>query len=479
VNPISLHIASIIGLHLPPTLALLVTIVFVVFLFRRDIRERPNVTGALWLPVVWMLLIGSRSVMGWLNTWGLVTLGSVEEGNPIDALVYFSLIVAGVAVLNQRQVSLSEVLRQNGWLMAFIAYCFIAIVWSDYPFISFKRWIKILGHPIMALIILTEPDPKEALERLMKRSAYILVPFSILLIKYYPEIGRKFDDWTGQPMNNGITTHKNLLGAACLILGFFFFWHLLITWRRPRDTARRKELRLIGALLFMIAWLLWKAHSATSLLSLLIAILVVLALGRRWVNKKAIGAYIVLAVIGLAVAELTFGIFGRIVDLTGHESTIMGRAELWGQLLALRTNPIFGTGFESFWLGDRLVLLSEGRPWQPNEAHNGYLEIYLNLGLIGLLMLIGLFIATFRKIRTELLQNFEWGRFRLAFLVAAVLYNWTEAAFRGLNLVWFAFYIIALDYLNLGYEPVVRSREAVAPEEETELAYYTDSIQNR
>jgi exopolysaccharide production protein ExoQ len=470
-------IASVIGL--PPPVALVFTLGFVFFLFWRDVRERPNVSGALLIPLLWVLLIGSRSLMGWLNTFGLATIGSTEEGNPIDALVYFTLIVAGVGVLNQRQVTLSEVLRKNGWLIAFIAYCFIAIVWSDYPFTSFKRWIKILGHPIMVLILFTEPDPEEALARLMKRSAYILVPFSILVIKYYPEIGRKFDEWSGLPMSNGVAMSKNLLGCVCLILGFFFFWHLLITWRRPRDVARRNELRLIGVLLFMIGWLLWKAHSATSFLSLLIAILVVLVLGWRWVNKKLIGAYVVLSLIGLAVAELTFGIFERIVDLTGHEATIIGRAELWRQLLALHTNPIFGVGFESFWLGNRLVLLSQGRPWQPNEAHNGYLEIYLNLGLIGLLMLIGLFIASFRKIRIELLQNFEWGRFRLAFLVAVVFYNWTEASFRGLSLVWFAFYIIALDYRNVRYEPVVRSFEVVALEEETELAYHTDSIENR
>ena len=66
----------------------------------------------------------------------------------------------------------------------------------------------------------------------------------------------------------------------------------------------------------------------------------------------------------------------------------------------------------------------------PNEAHNGYLETYLTLGLIGVFLLIGLFVATFRKIRLELFRNFEWGRYRLGFLAAVILYNWTEAAFR-------------------------------------------------
>ena len=49
----------------------------------------------------------------------------------------------------------------------------------------------------MALIVLTEPDPEEALTRLMKRCAYVVVPVSILFIKYYPQLGRAFDPWTG------------------------------------------------------------------------------------------------------------------------------------------------------------------------------------------------------------------------------------------------------------------------------------------
>ena len=94
----------------------------------------------------------------------------------------------------------------------------------------------------------------------------------------------------------------------------------------------------------------------------------------------------------------------------------MGRMELWRQCLAVDTSPIFGVGFEAFWAGDRLHLLKEGRPWQPTESHNGYLETYLNLGFVGLFMLFGLIIATFRKIRLDLFRTPDWGRFQLGFL---------------------------------------------------------------
>ena len=170
---------------MPPPLALFLTIAFAVFLYRRDFRESRNITAALWIPLVWLLLVGSRPLSQWLSIFGL-PLGpaSTEEGTPIDAFVYLTLIALGVYVLNRRQINLTEVFRDNGWLVAFLLYCFLATLWSDIPFTAFKRWIKVLGHPVMILLVFTDPDPDEALKRLMQRSAYILVPFSICVIKY-------------------------------------------------------------------------------------------------------------------------------------------------------------------------------------------------------------------------------------------------------------------------------------------------------
>src|SRR6266700_2241933 len=147
---------------MPSTLALALTLGFIGFLYRRDIREKPNVTRALWLPIVWTLLVGSRSVVQWLSVLGVSTAGSIEEGNPVDAAVYFTLIAAAFYVLSRRRISFSEVFRNNPWLVAFLLYCLLSLAWSDFPFIGFKRWIKALGHPAMALILLTEPNFDEA-----------------------------------------------------------------------------------------------------------------------------------------------------------------------------------------------------------------------------------------------------------------------------------------------------------------------------
>ena len=490
MSRIEIPIAGIVGVHLPPTLALfglqilppavalLLTVAFVVFLFRRDFRERPNVTGALWLPLLWMLISGSRPVTQWLILLDLpITLGSAEEGNPLDALIYFALIAAGFYVLNQRQVSLAKVFQNNGWLIAFLLYCLIAILWSDFPFVAFKRWIKILGLPVMALVLFTEPDFEEALARLMKRAAYVLVPFSILFIKYYPQIGRKFDQWTGLATNCGITQGKNILGCVCMILGFFFFWHLLQTWQADKSKTRRNELRLIGGFLLMISWLFYKSQSVTALICLLVGVLIVALLGLRFVNKRMIALYLLAAVCAIIIADQVFGISAYALELLHKNSTLTDRAVLWAELFKIKTNPIFGVGFESFWLGNRPARIWEAMWWHPDEAHNGYLEIYLDLGLVGLFMLIALIIATFRKIRLELLRNLQWGRFRLALLLAVMLYNWTEVSFRGPHVLWLVFYIIALEYPNSRFTSLESAPDALSREEEEEdmeLAYSWD-----
>jgi len=474
VNLIATHIASLVGLHLPPQLALFLTLAFMVFLFRRDIREKPDVSGALWLPLLWLVLGCSRPFSEWLSIFGLPVGGGVsnEEGSPVDASFTYAIATAGLFVLINRQVSLSEVLQRNGWIVAFIAYCFISIVWSDYPFITFKRCTKISLHPIMALIVLTEPDFKEALIRLMKRCAYVVVPISILWIKYYPQLGLSYDEWSGMQVIQGIAVGKNSLGADCLILGFFFFWHLLQTWRTERNTQRRNELWLTAGFLIGVLYVLRLSHSATATICLFVAILIVVFIGIRPTIKNFIGTYMFAALVLLVTAELGFGISGRLSASLGRGLDLTGRTELWEHCFQFQADPIFGAGFESFWLGERRDKIAAFyNKWRPGGAHNGYLSIYLNLGLIGLSLLIGLLIATFWKIRLELFRNFDWGRYRLGILLAVLLRAWTEETFATYGSLWFVFYIIALNYPRTYLTTGRPSVRVARSEESREFAY--------
>jgi hypothetical protein len=78
-------------------------------------------------------------------------------------------------------------------------------------------------------VMLTEDDPAQAVEMLI-RCWYFLIPFSIVLIKYYPQYGRDYSIWTGAKYSVGVTTNRNQLGVQCLIGGLFFFWDFARRW---------------------------------------------------------------------------------------------------------------------------------------------------------------------------------------------------------------------------------------------------------
>ncbi len=431
---------------MPPSLALWLTLAIIAGLFIRDFRGKPNVTSALWLPFLWVVVgPGSRFLSQWLDILGFHVGGvTVEDGSPIDAAFYFALIAAGLLVLRKRRVVLAQFVRHNRWLAIYLLFCLIAISWSDFPYVSFKRWIKLLGDPVMALIVLTEANPTESLAVLGKRCAYFMLPVSILFIKYFPDLGRYFDPWSGAPMNTGISTNKNELGFDCWILGMILFWHLLHVLKWERSKAKWNELGLGAGLLAMDVWLLKMAQSMSSLVAFALGSAIILFFGFRWVQARRAGAYIVA---GIAICALagTIGFMGDFIHFLGRNETLTGRTDIWRMLWNWDINPIIGTGYESFWLGERREEIQSVQP-ALNEAHNGYLETYLNLGFIGVGITVAMLFAAYAKSRRELFHNFEFGRFRLAYLISFILYNWTEAAFRLNGFPFFIFFLIAMDY---------------------------------
>src|SRR5205085_2349726 len=117
----------------------------------------------------------------------------------------------------------------------------------------------------------------------------------------------------------------------------------------------------------------------------------------------------------------------------GRSTTLSGRTNLWTDLLRIDTDPLLGTGFESFFLGDRLEYLWSKYWWHPNEAHNGFLETYLTLGVIGIGLLAWLIVTGYRNATRTYRRNPKLGSLAIALLVVTVIYNTTEAAFKAMQ----------------------------------------------
>jgi O-antigen ligase len=139
------------------------------------------------------------------------------------------------------------------------------------------------------------------------------------------------------------------------------------------------------------------------------------------------------------VAVLLVDTGSGLVAAVGRDTTLTGRTQLWSKVLTMIVDPLFGTGFESFWLGDRVEQIWRIYWWQPNQAHNGYLEVFLNLGVMGLALLGFLIAWGYRNVVASFQADPDTARLKLAYFGAALLYNLTEAAFKGFHIVWIAF----------------------------------------
>jgi O-antigen ligase len=330
-----------------PSLALLLCIIFVLGIFILDSRRKYDVSPALWIPSVWFMLIASRLVSQWLNLGtGVGSAAAIEEGSPLDRATFSLLIISGIIVLLNRKIDWQQVLRNNVWVLLLFAYGGISIFWSDFPFVSFKRWIKGIGNLVMILIVLTDQKPVEAVKTLLRRSAYVLLPLSIVLIKYFPHLGRTFEIWSGIPYDVGVTTSKNMLGNLCLIIGYFFSWDLFTAWRKRKKNIARMEILLDILYLHMAVWLLLRSKSATSLATFFMGILIILVLEIPIVKKnmnmtELIGVFIIVMVLFI---EWNFNLSHLIITGLGRDVTLTGRTDLWEMLLNRDNSLLFGAG---------------------------------------------------------------------------------------------------------------------------------------
>ena len=400
------------------------------FYLNRDNSERTS--KFLWIPVIWLWINASRPISNWFGV-PYESASETSSGNLVDQLVAGLLIAGGMFVIFQRRRTAIAVLRSSWPITLYFSFCLLSLLFSDFPGWGFKRWSRGLGDLVMAMIIVTEAHPATALRRFFSRSAFVLFPASVLLVKYYPNLSRYYSP-EGLQLIGGVTTNKNTLAVGTFLLALGALWQVLALFSDRKQPNRTGRLLAQCALLILGGNLLVMARSATSGTCFVFGsflILVMPLIGRRTV---ALHALILIILVGGGLVKV-LGIQGEVMKGMGRSSDFTGRTEIWKVLRGMDTNPIVGTGFETFWVGPRLEYMNSIFPGI-NESHNGYLEIYLNLGGIGLGLIVLVlgqgYLSAVRGLRRDPLL----AGLLVAYIVTAVSYNVTEAGCRMLFPEW-------------------------------------------
>src|SRR5438034_7531770 len=168
-------------------LILIAFLIFAFWLIRRDTARRAGISGALWIPTLWVGILASRPLSAWVGFGGGT---DTLEGSPLDRLFFFGFIFAAFIIVSRRQINWSDVFSRNWPVFLFYAYLLITVLWAESSVVSFKRWFKDFGNIIVLLVILTEVNPQEAFRAIFVRCAYVLLPLSLIFFRCFPFLVR-------------------------------------------------------------------------------------------------------------------------------------------------------------------------------------------------------------------------------------------------------------------------------------------------
>ncbi len=383
---------------------------------------------ALWIPTVWFIYTSSKALATWFKTGG-----DMETGSPTDRVFLIILLVISLFILSRRKLEWLKAIRENPWPIIIVLYMLASVLWSGMPAISFRRWVRELIPLAMALVVLSEKTPRLAVEAVIRRAIYVLIPFSILLIKYFGEYGRSYGRFSGEVEWVGVTYQKNSLALLCTVSIMYLVWRFVKGHDIKESAASKLEIYGdITVLLISLYLLGGPGHtlkqSATSSITLIFGLIVLTTLlwmqRRGKVVKASIlkTAAVVLIIYGTITPFLGKLEFLDISSYFGRDATLTGRADIWSFLMPYTLKrPLLGHGFGGFWTTSMREMTS-------SHAHNGYLDTILNIGIVGLILFSIYVLNCCTRAAKILKEEFYWGALFACFVLMAVVHNIAESS---------------------------------------------------
>ncbi len=352
------------------------------------------------------------------------------------SLMRYSVLGMSILLLGFRWRATLTALRRTRLLWILIIWISLSFLWSTEPTITFDA---IKGQVIPAyafsLYFATRFNIRQQI-RLVAVTLAIVALFSLYYAVAVPSIGRhvgdKFDGaW------KGIYMEKNKFSAMMtLTLLAFFVLNSFNKIKLERNLAR------LG-LAFSISMILLSTSVTGLLIFILLLILLIAFQAYRWQGRRSIliGDVIVAAVV--ITGSIVLQNWLPIMETLDKDPTMSGRTIIWyGTWMQIFERPWLGYGLEAVWLNGSSYASEVGRlihrSFIPAHAHNGFLDMILDIGWIGFTFFFVGFLSTFRAAANRAyIAKAPEDYWPLAICLLMLFYNITESVLlRGSNFFW-------------------------------------------
>ncbi len=337
-------------------------------------------------------------------------------------------------------------------LIAVLAFAFASVSWSQDPALTLRRSIALALSLVFGVYLASRFSQKEQL-RLLAWAFGVCIVFSFFfeLLELNPSQG--YPGWYG------VFDIKNQLGQNMVLSALVFLF-----WKKVEP--ENKALATAGFIASVTLLALSLAMTAIVVFAVLMVLLPYLQRTLRKSLRTLVAGVAFLLAAGTLSALYIPSHLEEVTGFLGKDPALTGRVPLWivSAVMALQ-RPWLGYGFSAFWLPDETYTqrIWQLLGWMPPQAHNGILELWLELGLVGIGFLLVVFayysVKALRFLRHSSEPAAAWP---IMFLVFLFLTNLTTAFFLVANgFDFFLFVAIAVTICTKQGEVFVASRPAI------------------
>lgn len=304
-------------------------------------------------------------------------INTVANDNSLVRYGFFGAYIVMAFLLIPRVRLLGTAMLADPPFLALLVLIVASVSWSFSPYLSMQRAVAVLLTAIFGYY-LAVAFPAKMVIRLITFALGISMILSLLVIVLLPEWGNSTLGW------RGVFLFKNNLGRQAALT-------LLFAWILIRDPDGGRLERRFLQFLAILSLVLLIGSQARSALVVTLFVGVVLALLPTETSRRGVRSGLFFVVTSVVIVLYLAGLrTSAALALLGKDEDLTGRTPLWGYVLeSISQKPMLGYGYSGFWGGAMAPseAIWQYVPWRPKHAHNGVLDMWLDLGAIGVILL--------------------------------------------------------------------------------------------
>ncbi|UEM21440.1 O-antigen ligase family protein [Skermanella mucosa] len=380
----------------------------------------------------------------------------VDSGNIKFQAATLTIYSIGLLYILSERVRLPKLLIGNWALLALTGFALFSALWSYYPDATFRRAVALTLTTTFAFYLVLRYTPRELLE-LVGWALMLGAALSLILVILYPTSTIH----QGPPLGGswlGSFGHKNRLGRM-MALGVIIF-SLLMMERGGKQ--RWFTWAGLGLCTFMLAMSQSRTAWITTVVLLLLIYVLRFLRGARLPMSLRVGSLMILG-FAMVMAVTQFLVVG--LEAVGRDLTFTGRTTIWTHAITAGMNhSMLGAGYRAFWTPEGASYVY-ARIWATiGNGHNGYLDVWLELGFIGFGLFLVVFLTGFKRAYSRLIGSDDIaGLFYMLLMIYTLIYSMTEKFLLEQSELTWTLIMVTLLYLTPRRAAATERRNAPMP----------------